>query len=42
MTILPTKILLAADRSEEADLAANTAVDIAHRTVVITCGLRRP
>jgi nucleotide-binding universal stress UspA family protein len=31
MTIFPTKILLAADRSEEATLAAKTAVDIVHR-----------
>jgi nucleotide-binding universal stress UspA family protein len=32
MTIFPTKILLASDGSEEATLAARTAVDMANRT----------
>lgn len=32
MSIFPTKILLATDGSEEATLAARTAVDIAHKT----------
>ncbi len=32
MSIFPTKILLATDGSEEADLAARTAVDVAEKT----------
>ena len=32
MSIFPTKILLATDGSEEASLAARTAVDLAHKT----------
>jgi nucleotide-binding universal stress UspA family protein len=32
MSIFPTKILLAADGSEEAELALLTAVDLANRT----------
>ena len=32
MSIFPTKILLATDASEEADLAAQTATDIAKKS----------
>lgn len=32
MSIFPTRILLATDGSEEASLAARTAVDLAHKT----------
>jgi nucleotide-binding universal stress UspA family protein len=32
MSIFPTKILLATDASEEADLAAQTAADMAQKT----------
>ena len=32
MSIFPTKILLASDASEEADLAAQTAADLAQKT----------
>jgi nucleotide-binding universal stress UspA family protein len=32
MSIFPTKVLLATDGSKEADLAAQTALDLAHKT----------
>jgi nucleotide-binding universal stress UspA family protein len=32
MSIFPTKILLATDSSEEAELALNTAIDLANDT----------
>ena len=32
MNIFPTKILLATDRSREAELAGRTAADLAHNT----------
>jgi nucleotide-binding universal stress UspA family protein len=32
MSIFPTKILLATDSSEEADLVLSTAIDLAHDT----------